>query len=369
MTRFAFGSMSSPLYKNFAPTLVKAHWPSASPQPPPITHILSTLTNEISDFPENFSIVFDDYHLIKSQPIHEALTFLLDHLPAQMHMILTTRADPPLPLARLRARNQLTELRADDLRFTQRSGSFLNEVMGLKLSADDILTLESRTEGWIAGLQLAALSMQGRDDVAGFIQAFSGSHRHVLTYLAEEVLEQRPEGTLNFLLQTSILDRLCGPLCDAVDGRNESQTLYRNSSKPICSLCRSMTREVVSLSSFICRGIARPFATDSTQLNAGMHRRASAWYEQNELMAEAVNHALVAQAFERAAMLVEQVAPAMIQRGELARLLTWLNTLPDDEIQARPRLALYYGWGLLLSGEIRAGRSPPGSHRGRAGKG
>jgi LuxR family maltose regulon positive regulatory protein len=180
-----------------------------SPQPPPITFVLSTLINEISSFPEHFSIVLDDYHRIKNQSIHETLTFLLDHLSPQMHIILTTRADPPLPTARLRARNQLTELRANELRSTANEAAmFLNEVMSLRLSMDEITALESRTEGWIAGLQLAALSMQGGDDTTDFIQAFSGSHRHVLTYLAEEVLERRSEGTLKFLLQTAVLDRL-----------------------------------------------------------------------------------------------------------------------------------------------------------------
>ena len=175
-------------------------------------------------FRNNFILVLDDYHVIDSQPVDQALTFLLEHLPTQMHLVIATREDPSLPLARLRARGQLTELRAADLRFTPaEAADFLNRMMGLNLTDADIAALEARTEGWIAGLQLAALSMQGRSDTAGFIQAFTGSHRFVLDYLAGEVLERQPERVRNFLLQTAILDRLSGSLCDAVTAQDGSQ--------------------------------------------------------------------------------------------------------------------------------------------------
>ena len=190
---------------------------SKSPQPPPTESILTTLLNEITAIPDHFILVLDDYHVIDSKPVDEALTFLLEHLPPQMHLVIATREDPHLPLARLRARGQLTELRAADLRFTPaEAAEFLNQVMGLNLSAEDIAALETRTEGWIAGLQLAALSMQGHQDTASFIQSFTGSHHFVLDYLLEEVLQQQSESVQTFLLRTSILDRLCGPLCDAV---------------------------------------------------------------------------------------------------------------------------------------------------------
>ncbi len=190
-----------------------------SPQPPPIESILTALLNEITTIPDNFVLVLDDYHVIDSKPVDEALTFLLEHLPPQMHLVITTREDPHLPLARLRARGQLTELRAADLRFTPaEAAEFLNQVMGLNLSAEDIAALETRTEGWIAGLQLAAISMQGHQDTASFIKSFTGSHHFVLDYLIEEVLQQQSESIQTFLLRTSILDRLCGPLCDAVLG-------------------------------------------------------------------------------------------------------------------------------------------------------
>ena len=188
-----------------------------SPQPPPTESILTALLNEITTIPDNFILVLDDYHVIDAKPVDHALTFLLEHLPPQMHLVIATREDPHLPLARLRARGQLTELRAADLRFTpSEAAEFLNQVMGLNLSAEDIAALETRTEGWIAGLQLAALSMQGHQDAASFIKSFTGSHHFVLDYLVEEVLQQQSESIQTFLLRTSILDRLCGPLCDAV---------------------------------------------------------------------------------------------------------------------------------------------------------
>jgi LuxR family maltose regulon positive regulatory protein len=188
-----------------------------SPQPPSTESILIALLNEITTIPEDFVLVLDDYHVIDAKPVDDALTFLLEHLPPQMHLIIITREDPHLPLARLRVRAQLTELRIKDLRFTRsEAAGFLIQVMGLNLSSEDIALLETRTEGWIAGLQLAAISMQGHKDVTNFIKSFIGSHHFVLDYLMEEVLQQQSESIQTFLLRTSILDRLCGPICDAV---------------------------------------------------------------------------------------------------------------------------------------------------------
>jgi LuxR family maltose regulon positive regulatory protein len=194
-----------------------------SPQPPKITSILTTLINDIATFPDSFAIVLDDYHVIDAKPVNastsvdNALIFLLDHLPPQMHLVIATRDDPNLPLARLRARDQLNEFRIADLRFTpSETAEFLNQVIGLNLSAEEIAALESRTEGWIAGLHLAAISMRGRRDTTSFIKSFTGSHQFVMDYLVEEALQQQSERVQTFLLRTSILDRLCGPLCDAV---------------------------------------------------------------------------------------------------------------------------------------------------------
>ena len=193
-----------------------------APQPPPPEAILTALLNDIAALPDRLILVLDDYHAVDAPAVDQALAFLLQNLPPQMHLVIATREDPSLPLARLRARGQLTELRAADLRFTPAEvAAFLNQQMGLKLSPEEVAALEARTEGWIAGLQLAALSMQGRTDTAAFVQAFAGSHRFVLDYLVEEVLLRQPERVRTFLLQTSILDRLSGPLCDAVTGQED----------------------------------------------------------------------------------------------------------------------------------------------------
>ncbi len=188
-----------------------------SPGPLPVESILTALLNEITAIPDDFILVLDDCHVLDATPVSNALVFLVEHLPPQMRLVIATREDPQLPLARLRARGQLTELRAADLRFAPaEAAAFLNTVMGLDLAADDIAALEARTEGWIVGLQLAAISMRGLHDAASFIASFTGSHRFVLDYLVEEVLHRQPESIQGFLLCTSILDRMCGPLCDAV---------------------------------------------------------------------------------------------------------------------------------------------------------
>jgi LuxR family maltose regulon positive regulatory protein len=232
-----------------------------SPQPPPTESVLIALLNEISAVPGNFVLVLDDYHVIDSKPVDQALIFLVEHLPRQMRLVIASREDPPIPLARLRVRGQLTELRAADLRFTPaEAADFLNRMMGLNLKDADIAALEARTEGWIAGLQLAALSMQGRSDTSGFIQAFTGSHRFVLDYLAGEVLERQPERVRNFLLQTAILDRLSGSLCDAVTEQDGGRGMLENLERARQLVCRLARRPapVVSLSSPFRRSAAGP---------------------------------------------------------------------------------------------------------------
>jgi len=200
-----------------------------SPQPPSSKTIISSLLNDLASLDQDVTLVLDDYHMIEATAIHSTLTFLLDHLPSHLHIIVATRVDPPLPLARLRACDQLVEVRAADLRFTQEeAGAFLERVMGLSLMPDDVAVLEACTEGWIAGLQLAALAMQGRKDMSSFVAAFTGSHRYILDYLVEEVLRRQPSNLQDFTVRTSILDRLCGPLCDAVTGHAGGQvTLER----------------------------------------------------------------------------------------------------------------------------------------------
>ena len=248
-----------------------------------------------------------------------------------------------LPLARLRARDQLTELRAADLRFTPaEAAEFLNQVMGLNLSAEDIAALEDRTEGWIAGLQLAALSMQGREDVHGFIRAFAGDNRYIVDYLVEEVLQRQPEPVRSFLLQTSILDRLNGPLCDAVTGQEGRQraleALERGNFFVVPLDDKRHWYRYHHLFAEVLR--AHLMAEQPDQV-ATLHRRASEWYEQNGSAADAIRHALAAEDFERAADLIERAVPAMRRSRQEATLLGWLKALPDELFHCRPVLSVH----------------------------
>ena len=325
-----------------------------SPQPPPPEAILTVLLNEITTLPDHFVLVLDDYHVIDAKPVDIALTYLVEHLPPQMHLVIATREDPQLPLARLRARSHLTEVRAADLRFTaSEAAEFLSQVMGLSLSAEDIAALEDHTEGWIAGLQLAALSMQGRQDVHGFIQAFAGDDRYIVDYLVEEVLQRQPAPVRSFLLQTSILDRLSGSLCDAVTGQKEGnarlEALERGNffvvpldDKRHWYRYHHLFAEVLS---------AHLMAEQPNQV-ATLHRRASAWYERNGSEADAIRHALAAGDFGRAADLVELAVPAMGRNRQEAMVLGWLKALPDELVRARPVLSVHYAGALLLNGEL-----------------
>jgi LuxR family maltose regulon positive regulatory protein len=319
-------------------------------QAPSITSLLTTLINDIAALPDAFAVVLDDYHLIDSQTIHEALTYLIAHLPANVHLVMTTRVDPPLPLARLRARDKLTELRANDLRFTaDEVAAFLTQVMGLNLSAEEVAAIEMRTEGWIAGLQIAALSMQNHDDISGFIRAFSGSHRHILGYLADEVLSQRPKGTLNFLLQTSILDRLCGPLCDVVTGDSGGQAILESLERANLFITpldnESRWYRYHHLFAEVLQARLRQNHPD---LPVELHRRASEWYETHDLIAEAVQHALAAGELDQAARLIGRQRWALLGRGEANILHRWLDELPVGLLRERPGLSLAYAWILSL---------------------
>jgi LuxR family maltose regulon positive regulatory protein len=325
-----------------------------SPQPLPLKSFLTMLINNITATNlVRFVLVLDDYHLITATEIHEAFTFLLDHLPPQMHLVVAGRADPDLPLARLRARSQLTELRETNLRFTQdEAAAFLN-AMGLKLSVAQVAALENRTEGWIAGLQLAALSMRGRvANVSNFIDAFSGSHRHVIDYLAEEVMAQQPGETRAFLLQTSILESLTGPLCDAITQRDDSESMLRQLEHDNLFLVslddqREWYRYHRLFADFL-RSHLNQILPDQLP---DLHRRASHWYEQNNLLDPAIDHALAAEDFERAVGLVEGIADEILMRSEIVTLKNWIEALPDEVVRARPRLGVYYAWALTLAGQ------------------
>jgi len=315
--------------------------------------VLTPLLNEIAVRPEPIMLVLDDYHLINTQAIHDGLTFLLDHQPPQFHLVIATRADPPLPVFRWRARGQLTELRAKDLRFTAgEATAFLNRVMGLDLSSKQVEALETRTEGWIAGLQLAALSLQDRPDPEAFVAAFSGSHHYVLEYLAEEVLRRQPETVRSFLLQTSILERLCGPLCDVIaerdDGAATLDTLYRANLFLIpLDDERRWYRYHHLFADLLRNRLRQELPAEQVQ---ELHRRASEWYWQEGWLEAAVHHALAAEDYLRAADLIEREVIGTMLHGQLSTLQGWLDTLPAELLQARPRLQIYGAWVHFLGG-------------------
>jgi LuxR family transcriptional regulator, maltose regulon positive regulatory protein len=328
-------------------------------QAPPITSILTMLINDMTSFQETVALVLDDYHIIETQTIHDGVTFLIEHMPSNMHLILTTRADPSLPLGRLRARDELNELRANDLRFSaDETTTFLNQVMGFNLSSTEAAVLEARTEGWIAGLQIAAFSMQGRKNISEFIQAFSGSHRHILGYLAEEVLNQQPKGTLNFLLQTSILDRLCASLCNAVTDDSNGQAILENMEHANLFISPLDENGVWYRYHHLFAEVLRARLHQSRpEIIRNLHRRASNWYEQNGGLAESVDHALAAQDFEEASRLIEQTSRTMWQRGDVTTLQNWLAALPPDIRSASPGLCLAQAWGALTTGQLTLAES------------
>jgi LuxR family maltose regulon positive regulatory protein len=334
-----------------------------SSQPPPFEALLTTLLNEIAALPDLLILVLDDYHLIESPPVDGALAFLLEHLPPQLHLVIATREDPRLPLARLRARDQLTELRAADLRFTPAEAAvFLNRVMDLDLSPADVAALETRTEGWIAGLQLAALSMQGHRDTTAFIRSFTGSHHFVLDYLLEEVLHRQPESRQTFLLRTSILDRLCAPLCDAVvrdpaiPGQETLEQLQRANLfiVPLDSERRWYRYHHLFadlLQQRLHQSAASPAGDERIEVTA-LHRRASGWHEEHGYEAGAFHHAVAAGDFERAADLAELAWPGMERSLQSAAWLGWVKALPADLVRSRPVLSVGYAWASLDVGEL-----------------
>jgi LuxR family transcriptional regulator, maltose regulon positive regulatory protein len=306
-----------------------------APQPPPIETVLTTLLNDLGAVVGEIMLVLDDYHVIDAPEVQDGMAFLLDHLPPGVHVVIASRADPALPLAWWRARGELTEIRAAELRFTpDEAAAYFNEMMGLQLTARDVAALEGRTEGGIAALQLAALSMQGRDDVAGFIASFAGDDRYVVDYLAEEVLARQPDHVQAFLLQTSILGRLSGPLCDAVTGQGAGkgmlEALDRGNLFVVPLDDRRRWYRYHHLFADVLQ--ARLLDEQADQV-PDLHRRASEWYEQNGELFEAVRHALAASDFERAAELVELAIPAMRKTRQEAKLRGWLEALPDEVVR------------------------------------
>jgi len=333
-----------------------------SPQPPSLETIIVSIVNEFSSLKENIVLVLDDYHIIDAKPVDRVMGYLLSNMPNQLHLVICTREDPNLPLAGLRAQRQLTELRAEDLRFTQReAAAFLEETMGLNIAPDDISALEARTEGWIAGIQLAAISMKGQKDNSQFIRSFSGSHHFIMDYLVGEVLQQQPETIKQFLFSTSILDRMCGPLCDAV-------TLSeKGSGQKILEFLEHVNLFIIPLdnqrqwyryhhlfSDLLQYRLLKNFALgaeDADNYINALHIRASKWYEEKGLAFEAFRHAAAGNNTERAQRLIESKSIPRHFSGTVTAILNWLGSLPETEFNNRPTLWLLYASTLLTNGK------------------
>jgi LuxR family maltose regulon positive regulatory protein len=327
----------------------------ADVQPPPIESILATVMNELGSSGTPMILVLDDYHLVDSMDVQAGVASLLEHRPPNLHVVVATRADPGFPLARLRARGELTEVRAADLRFTQDEAvAYLNGPMGLRLAAPDVAVLEERTEGWIAALQLAALSLQGRQDAGDFISSYAGGDRYIVDYLVEEVLHLQPEPVRRFLLQTSILARMTGSSTDAVTGETGGKaTLEQLDRKNLFVVALDDQRQQYRYHHLFGDVLLARLMDESPDLVSTLHRRASAWCEEHDEPGEAIRHALHAGDVERAADLIEQAMPALRSRREDGAMLEWLQALPDDLIASRPVLSVHYAGVLIDRGRIQ----------------
>jgi len=342
--------------QNAVPSVGSSALELLASSPLSIDRVLTTLLNELAASPSRVWLVLDDYHLVEDRDVRDGMAFLLEHLPPPVHVVLSTRADPDLPLARWRGRGELVEIRAADLRFTSDEAAvYLNAVTGLDLAAEDVAVLDERTEGWIAALQLAALSLQGREDAAGFIARFAGDDRYIVDYLMEEVLRHQPDAVRGFLLQSAVLDRLTGPLCDAVTGRDDGRdmlvALERANLFIVALDDRREWYRYHHLFADVLRARMRSEQPDQVSL---LHQRASQWYERHDLTEEAVRHALAARDFDRAAHLMELAVPAIRRHRQEAMMHRWLKSLPDDAVRRSPVLSVFYGSMLMVSGDLDA---------------
>jgi LuxR family maltose regulon positive regulatory protein len=320
----------------------------------PIEPVLTIVINELGAVPHDVAIVLDDYHVVESPDIEEGMIFLLEHLPSQVHVVIATRADPRLPLARLRARGELIEIRAADLRFSdEEAATYLNAVMGLDLTPANVAILGERTEGWIAALQLAGLSMQGRADVGGFIAGFAGNDRYIVDYLVDEVLQRQPVHVRTFLLMTSLLERLNGALCDAVTERHDSKAMLETlEHRNLFVVPLDDVREWYRYHHLFADVLQAHLPESRPDEIAALHVRASAWYQQDGDTSEAIRHAMAAKDFDRAADLVELAIPVMRLARQEAVLHGWMKSLPADVISVRPVLSVGLAGALLASGEF-----------------
>ncbi len=326
----------------------------AAVDPTATQHVLTELVNELARAPGDVWLVLDDFHTIQSRPIHDSLAFLIDHLLAHVHVVLSTRADPDLPLSRWRARGELVEIRAADLRFTpEESRSFLVDVEGLDLSGPDVVALGQRTEGWAAALQLASLSLRGRDDPSEFIARFAGNDRYVVDYLVDEVLAGQPGEVRQFLVRTSVLDRLCGPLCDAVTGGDDGHGVLVSLERTGVFLFPLDDQRVWYRYHHLFADVLRARLDHHPDIDVhALHRRASRWHEVHGSADDSVGHALAGQDFDRATYLMEQALPGIRRDRKDSVLLGWLAALPRDSVRRSPVLSVFDGWALMLGGDL-----------------
>jgi LuxR family maltose regulon positive regulatory protein len=322
--------------------------------PAPVRLLLTTLINELRTGDTDLFLVLDDYHVIDSREVQEGVGFLLEHLPPRLHLVIVGRADPALPLANLRVRGELVEVRAADLRFTtDEAAAYLNDAMGLELTSEDVEALEARTEGWIAALQLAALSMEGRADASGFIAGFAGDDRYVVDYLVEEVLRRQPERVHDFLMQTSILDRMNGPLCDALTGQSGGRAMLEDLDKRNLFLVPLDERRQWYRYHHLFADVLRARLLDEQpERVAELHRVASHWHESNGDRSEAIRHAMAGRDFSGAADLVELELPTLRRERREATLRAWLEMLPSEVLRVRPVLCIGLGGARMSTGTL-----------------
>ncbi len=325
-----------------------------APQPPPPETILINVINELTQTTLKIVLILDDYHLIDNQSVHESLNFLIENLPPKLHMVITTREDPPIQISRLRSRSQLTELRAVDLRFkSSEAAEFLNQVMGLNLSETDISALEARIEGWITGLHMAAISMQGSQDVEGFIKSFTGSNRYVLDYLIEEVLEQQTEEIQTFLLQTAILDRLKGSLCDVVTGQeNGQETLELLDRANLFIIPLDDERSWYRYHHLFSDLLFQRLRQTQADIMPSLHIKAGEWFNQQGMKREAIKYLLTGKDYQGAANRIKSISLDIMQQGEHTTVVGWINTLPEELVKAEPYLCVLHAWALQLTGQL-----------------
>ncbi|MFC1879290.1 LuxR C-terminal-related transcriptional regulator [Chloroflexota bacterium] len=333
-----------------------------SPHHPNMERQLGALINELfaQGLQDKVAIVLDDYHLIENQTIHQAINFLIENQPPQLHLVIVSREDPPLNLSLLRGRGEITEIRLADLRFDiQESKKLLNDTMGLKLTSAQVEILEAKTEGWVSGLQLAAISLQGSSDIDAFVTSFAGNNRYILDYLIEQVFQQQPESIQNFLLQTSILDQMTAPLCDAILLPDENSSQDINSQETLEQLERANlfiipldeSRQWFRYHHLFAELLRHYLRLQKLDI-ATLHHKAGEWLAEHDFTSKAIDHYLICGDVENASKLIFEESEALIKRGENATLINWVNRLPEDSMNANPELCLKCVWALALSGQV-----------------